>query len=64
MSFFDSELPRCGYERDGEWTLAVGVRAVIELDSDELRVIQDGVVRRQTWTGRPGAASASRTSRT
>ncbi|MEE6164232.1 salicylate synthase [Mycolicibacterium sp. 120322] len=44
-----------GYERDGEWTLAVGVHAVIELDSDELRVIQDGVVRRQTWTGRPGA---------
>ncbi|GAS86134.1 salicylate synthase [Mycolicibacterium brisbanense] len=44
------------YERDGEWTLAFGVHAVIELDSDELRVIQDGVVRRQTWTGRPGSA--------
>jgi salicylate synthetase len=45
-----------GYERDGEWTLAVGVQALIELDSDELRVIQDRVVRRQTWTGRPCAA--------
>nr|WP_019969858.1 salicylate synthase [Mycobacterium sp. 141] len=45
-----------GYERDGEWTLAVGVHAVIELDSDELRLIQDGVVRRQAWAGRPGAA--------
>ncbi|MGV9798979.1 salicylate synthase [Mycobacterium sp. NPDC003449] len=43
------------YERDGEWSLAVGVRAVVELDSDELRVIQDGVVQRQPWTGRPGA---------
>lgn len=44
------------YERDGEWRLALGVHAVIELDTDELRVIQDGVVRRQAWTGRPGAA--------
>lgn len=44
------------YERDGEWTLALGVRAVVELDSDELRVIQDDVVQRQPWTGRPGAA--------
>lgn len=44
------------YERDGEWTLALGVHGVIELDSDELRVIQDGVVQRQVWTGRPGAA--------
>ncbi|KWX22244.1 salicylate synthase MbtI [Mycolicibacterium wolinskyi] len=44
------------YERDGEWTLALGVRAVVELDSDELRVIQDGVVQRQAWSGRPGAA--------
>ncbi|MFN3002047.1 salicylate synthase [Mycolicibacterium wolinskyi] len=44
------------YERDGEWTLALGVRAVVELDSDELRVVQDGVVQRQAWSGRPGAA--------
>ncbi|WP_102143874.1 salicylate synthase [Mycobacterium hubeiense] len=44
------------YERDGEWTLASGVRALVELDSDELRVIQDGVVQRQAWSGRPGAA--------
>lgn len=44
------------YERDGEWTLAVGIHAVIELDSDELRVVRDGVVQRQPWTGRPGVA--------
>ncbi|WP_166905381.1 salicylate synthase [Mycobacterium sp. DL440] len=44
------------YERDGELTLAIGTRAVIELDSDELRVVQDGVVQRQVWTGRPGVA--------
>lgn len=50
---------RCGadyllYERDDRWVLASGVRAMIELDSDELRVIRDGVTRRQHWTGRPG----------
>jgi salicylate synthetase len=44
------------YEQDGEWILACGVLAMIELDSDELRVIRDGVARRQTWSGRPGAA--------
>jgi salicylate synthetase len=42
------------YERDGDWTLAVGVRAMVELDRDELRIIRDGVTRRQTWSGRPG----------
>jgi salicylate synthetase len=42
------------YEREGEWVLAGGVRAVIELDSDELRVIRDGVTQRQLWSGRPG----------
>ncbi len=31
------------YERDGQWLLACGVRAMVELDSDELRVIRDGV---------------------
>lgn len=43
------------YERDGSWTLAAGVRAAVELDSDELRTIRDGVVRRQRWRGRPAA---------
>ncbi len=44
------------YEHDGEWTLACGVSAMVELDSDELRVIRDGVTRRQAWSGRPGPA--------
>jgi salicylate synthetase len=43
------------YEHDGEWRLATGVRTLIELDSDELRVVTDGVVQRQAWSGRPGA---------
>jgi salicylate synthetase len=43
------------YECLGEWVLASGVRAAIELDSDELRLIgADGAVSRQVWTGRPG----------
>jgi salicylate synthetase len=42
------------YERGGEWLLATGVRAMIELDSDELRVIRDGVTQCQQWSGRPG----------
>ena len=43
------------YERDGSWTLAAGVRAAVELDSDELRTVRDGVVRRQHWRGRPAS---------
>lgn len=43
------------YERDGQWVLASGVRGMIELDSDELRVTRDGVTRRQQWSGRPAA---------
>jgi salicylate synthetase len=43
------------YERDGEWTLAAGVRAAIELNSDELRLVAGDVVERQRWTGNPGA---------
>ncbi|HTM85486.1 MAG TPA: salicylate synthase [Mycobacterium sp.] len=43
------------YERAGTWTLAVGIRAAVELDSDELRTVRDGVVQRQDWSGRPGA---------
>jgi salicylate synthetase len=43
------------YERDGQWVLASGVRAMVELDSDELRVIRDGVMQRQRWSGRPAA---------
>jgi salicylate synthetase len=50
---------RCGeeyllYERGDQWMLASGIQAMVELDSDELRVIRDGVTRRQQWTGRPG----------
>jgi salicylate synthetase len=43
------------YEHDGQWALAIGALAMIELDSDELRIIQDGLTRRQAWSGRPGA---------
>jgi salicylate synthetase len=42
------------YERGGQWVLASGVRAMVELDSDEVRVIRDGVTQRQQWSGRPG----------
>jgi len=42
------------YERGGEWVLATGVRALIELDSDELRVTRDGLTQCQQWSGRPG----------
>jgi len=34
---------------------ASGVQAMVELDSDELRVIRDGVIQRQQLSGRPGA---------
>jgi salicylate synthetase len=43
------------YERDNEWILASGVRALVELDSDELRIATDGAVRREAWSGNPGA---------
>jgi salicylate synthetase len=43
------------YERCGSWTLATGVRAAVELDTDELRTIRDGVVQRQHWRGHPSA---------
>ncbi|MDD4868448.1 MAG: salicylate synthase [Mycobacterium sp.] len=42
------------YERAGQWVLADGVRAMVELDSDELRVTRDGRTRRQGWSGLPG----------
>ena len=42
------------YERDGQWVLAIGALVTIELDSDELRIIRDGVTQRETWSGRPG----------
>ncbi len=42
------------YEHDGQWVLALGVLAMVELDSDELRITRDGVTQRQTWSGRPG----------
>lgn len=41
------------YEQHGQWILASDVRTAIELDSDELRLITDGVVTRRSWTGRP-----------
>ncbi|HEY2501445.1 MAG TPA: salicylate synthase [Mycobacterium sp.] len=44
------------YEHGGQWVLASGVQAMVELDSDELRVIRGGVIQRQQWTGRPGPA--------
>jgi salicylate synthetase len=42
------------YEHGGQWVLASGVQAMVELDSDEMRVIRDGVIQRQQWSGRPG----------
>jgi salicylate synthetase len=42
------------YEHDGQWVLALGVQTTVELDRNELRIIRDGVTRRQTWSGRPG----------
>jgi salicylate synthetase len=53
-------LPECDgeeyllYEHDGQWVLAVGVLAMVELDCDELRITRDGLTRRQAWSGRPG----------
>lgn len=41
------------YERCGTWTLAIGVRAAVELDSDVLRIGYDGVTRCRPWQGRP-----------
>lgn len=43
------------YEHDGQWVLAAGVQAMVELDSDELRVSRDGMTRREQWSGRPAA---------
>jgi salicylate synthetase len=42
------------YEHDGQWVLALGVLAMVELDCDELRITHDGVTQRQAWSGRPG----------
>ena len=42
------------YEYDGQWVLAIGALAVIELDCDELRIIRDGATQREVWSGRPG----------
>ena len=43
------------YEHGSQWVLASGVQAMVELDSDELRVIRDGTTQRQQWTGRPAS---------
>jgi salicylate synthetase len=42
------------YEHDGQWVLALGVAAMVELDVGELRITRDGVTQRQSWSGRPG----------
>jgi salicylate synthetase len=42
------------YEHDGQWVLAIGALAMIELDCHELRITRDGVTQRQMWSGRPG----------
>lgn len=42
------------YEHDDHWVLATGVRAMVELDRDELRITRDGATQRQAWSGRPG----------
>jgi salicylate synthetase len=42
------------YEQDGQWVLALGALAMVELDRDELRITRDRVTQRQTWSGRPG----------
>jgi salicylate synthetase len=44
------------YEIGGRWILACGVRGVVELDSDELRVGTPGSLAVTTWDGRPSAA--------
>lgn len=44
------------YERDGEWVLAIGARASVELDSDGLRIVRDGTIEKRDWSGHPGAA--------
>lgn len=43
------------YEHTGQWVLASGVHAMIELDNDELRIIRAGATQRQEWSGRPGS---------
>jgi hypothetical protein len=45
------------YEPDGEWTLVGGVRAAIELDSDELRLMAGDVVEQHPWTVIPVPSS-------
>jgi len=44
------------YEQSGEWVLAYGIEASVELDSDELRIQCDGVPTRQRWSGSAQAA--------
>lgn len=46
------------YEQDGRWTLAIGTRAAIELDSDECRIANGGPVARSPWSGRPAVVLA------
>lgn len=44
------------YERDGEWTIAIGTHAAAELDSDEIRIGCGRDMVRREWSGNPGEA--------
>ena len=50
--------PYVVYEHDARWTLAAGAATLVELDSDELRIVRDGETSRQQWSGRPAARLA------
>ena len=47
------------YEQDGRWTLAIGTRTAIELDSDECRIGDGQAFVGHTWSGRPADALAA-----
>jgi salicylate synthetase len=42
------------YENGAGFTIAIGVKAAVELDSDEVRLVENGAVSRRPWSGRPG----------
>ncbi len=46
------------YERGGEWILALGTIAAVELDTDECRIHRDGRWRRRPWSGDPATVLA------
>ncbi len=47
------------YEQDGHWTLAIGTRVAIELDSDECRIGHGQGLVSHTWSGRPADVLAA-----